>query len=72
MSRLIFIVVVIALAYLLFKSYRKQLPRQDEPTKGQDMISCAFCGIHVPKSESLLVDGKYYCCDAHSKGQADK
>lgn len=78
MSRLIFIVVVIALAYWLYKSYRKRLPKQDESTReqnmtnGQDMISCAHCGIHVPKSESLLLDGKYYCCTAHSQGQANK
>lgn len=72
MSRLIFIVVIIALAYLLFKSYRKQLPRQDESSGTQDMVSCAYCGIHLPKSEGLHVDGKYYCCTAHSQGQADK
>lgn len=71
MSRLIFIFVVIVVAYLLFKSYRRQLPKQDEPAKGQDMISCAFCGIHIPKSESLLVDGKNYCSTAHSQGRAE-
>lgn len=72
MSRLIFIIVVIALVYWLFKSYRKQLPKQDEAPKTQDMVSCAYCGINLPKSESLFVDGKYYCCAAHSRGQSDK
>jgi uncharacterized protein len=72
MSRLIFIIVVIALVYWLFKSYRKQLPKQDEPHKTQDMVSCAHCGINLPKSESLFVDGKYYCSAAHSRGQSDK
>jgi len=70
MSRLIFIVVVIGLAYLLFKSYRKQQPKQDEPSRSQDMVSCAHCGIHLPKSESLLVAGKYYCSTAHSQGRS--
>lgn len=72
MSRLIFIIVIIALVYWLFKSYRKQLPKQDEPPKTQDMVSCAHCGINLPKSESLFVDGKYYCSAAHSRGQSDK
>lgn len=71
MSRLIFIIVIIALVYWLFKSYRRQAPRQDEPAKTQDMVSCAHCGINLPKNESLSVDGKYYCCSAHSRGQAN-
>ena len=71
MSRLIFIIVIIALVYLLFKSYRKQLDKQDEPPKTQDMIGCAYCGINLPKNESLFADGKYYCCAAHSRGQAN-
>jgi len=72
MSRLIFIIVIIALVYLLFKSYRKQLPKQNETPGTQDMVSCTFCGINLPKNESLLADGKYYCCAAHSRGQTDK
>jgi uncharacterized protein len=71
MSRLIFIIVIISLVYWLFKSYRKQPPGQDEPPRTQDMVSCAHCGIHLPKNESLLADGKYYCCAAHSRGQSD-
>ncbi len=76
MSRLIFIIVLVVLVYWWFKSYRKkqlkQQPKQDEPAKAQDMVSCAHCSINLPKSESLSVDGKYYCCKAHSRGQAGK
>lgn len=72
MSRLIFIIVIIALAYLLFKIYRKQLPKQDEQPKNQDMVSCAQCGVHIPKIESLLVNGKYYCSNEHSLVDSDK
>jgi len=72
MSRLIFIIVIIALVYWLFKSYRKKVLKQEEPPKTQEMVGCAHCGINVPKNESLFVDGKYYCCAAHSRGQSDK
>lgn len=73
MGRLLFIVIIVVLLYWLFTSYRRQLPKQDEPpTKTQDMVSCAYCGIHLPKSESRLADGKYYCCEAHSRGQSEK
>jgi len=72
MSRLIMIIVIIALVYLLLKSYRNQPPKQDDTRATQDMVSCAHCGVHLPKNESLLVDGKYYCCAAHSRNQAEK
>lgn len=69
MSRLILIIVIIAIVYLLLKSFRKQLPKEDEPSKTQDMVACAHCGINLPKSESVMENGKYYCCTAHSRGQ---
>ena len=72
MSRLIFIIVMVALIFWLIKSYSKKTPKPDEPPKTQDMVSCAHCGVHLPKSESLSVNGKYYCCEAHSRGQSAK
>lgn len=72
MSRLIFIIVIVALVYWLIKSYGRQLPKKDESPATQDMVSCAHCGVHLPKSESLSVDGKYYCSKAHSRGQSEK
>ena len=72
MSRLILIIVIIALVYWLLKSSRNQQRKQDEPTRTQDMVSCARCGINLPKSESLLVGGKTYCCAEHSRSQDGK
>jgi len=70
MSRLILIFAIIALVYLLLKSYRKQSPGQRRAShETQDMVSCANCGINLPKNEALLVNGKYYCCTAHSRTQ---
>jgi len=74
MSRIIFIIVIVALVYWLFKSYSRKQHRQDQeqPPTTQDMVSCAHCGINLPKSESVSADGKYYCCVAHSRGQSEK
>lgn len=74
MSRLILIVVIVALLYWLLTSSRRQAGKKDEPplSKTQDMVSCSFCGIHLPKSESVASEGKYYCCAAHSRGQPEK
>lgn len=75
MSRLIFILIIIALVYWLLTSYRRRTGKPDDAAKAQDaarpqdMVSCAHCGLHLPKSESLLVEGKYYCSQAHSRGR---
>lgn len=71
MSRLILIVAIVALVYWLLSSYRRQTPKQDESPNSQDMVSCAYCGIHLPKSESIVANEKYYCCTAHSRGQPE-
>lgn len=72
MSRLILIVVIVALVLWFLKSYRRQSPKQDASPETQDMVACAHCGVNLPKADSLLVEGKYYCCAAHSRGQSDK
>lgn len=67
MSRLLFIFAVIAVVYWLLKSYGKQSPKQDSKATSEDMVRCAQCGVHLPKSESILAGGKFYCCDAHRR-----
>lgn len=72
MGRLLFILIIVALVYWLLTSSRRAPPRRDEPpARPQDMVSCAYCGVHLPKSESILKEGKYYCCTAHSQGRAE-
>jgi len=48
----------------LIKSYRKNVPKQDNPV-AEDMVRCAHCGVHLPKSESILAGGNFFCCAEH-------
>ena len=76
MSRLILIIVIIALVYWLLTSPRRQQRKQEQqqqpPKSAQDMVSCAQCGLNLPKNESVFVDGKYFCSTAHSVTQKGK
>ena len=74
MSRLILIVVIIALVYWLLTAPRRQQRKQEQqPSKSaQDMVSCEQCGLNLPKSESVIVDGKYFCSTEHSLAQKGK
>lgn len=33
--------------------------------KIENMVQCAACEVHLPRSEAFLVDGNFYCCKAH-------
>jgi uncharacterized protein len=64
MSRLLLLAAIAAVVYLLIRSYRKDVPRQDQ-SMAEDMVRCAHCGVHLPKSESIMAGGQFYCSAAH-------
>ena len=72
MSRLLFLLAVIVVVYLLLRSYRRQSPRQDPLDSSEEMVRCAKCGVHLPKSESILAGGNFYCSDAHRREHTSK
>jgi uncharacterized protein len=72
MSRLLFLLAVVIVVYLLLKSYRRKPPQQDVPGSAEEMVRCAKCGVHVPRSESIMAGGKFYCSDAHRREHATK
>jgi uncharacterized protein len=72
MSRLLFLLAVIVVVYLLLKSYRRQPPGQDVSGSAEEMVRCAQCGVHLPKSESIMAGGNFYCSDAHRRQHSSK
>lgn len=65
MSRLLLLVVIAAAVYLLIRSYRKKNEERQQDVIAEDMVRCAFCGVHLPRSESVQSDGKFYCSMEH-------
>ncbi len=48
-----------------FAPYKKS--NRAKPSEAvEDMVACAYCGTHIPKSIAVIVDGKSYCCDEHA------
>ena len=77
MSRLLFLFAIAVIVYLLLKSFRNKMSGKNAPgenTSGQaeDMVRCVHCGVHLPKHESILVDGRFYCSEAHRHAGTDK
>jgi len=72
MAKLLLLLAVIGGVALLLKNYLRSLARQDrdEPEQSaksalEDMARCARCGVHLPKSEGFLSQGRFYCSDEH-------
>jgi uncharacterized protein len=40
------------------------------PQLAEPMIRCVECGVHAPKSESVLVAGQTFCSHDHAKRHA--
>ncbi|MBI5891194.1 MAG: hypothetical protein HZB47_11035 [Nitrosomonadales bacterium] len=72
MSRLLFLLAVIVVVYLLLRSFRRQAPKQNASAPAEEMVRCAQCGVHLPKSESILANGNFYCSDAHRREHVAK
>jgi len=65
MGRLLLILAIVAALYLLVRSFRKQGPRQDRVDAVEDMVRCAQCGVHLPRSEGIEADGQFFCSAEH-------
>ena len=72
MSRLFLLLAVIIVIYLLLRSFGKQTPKQDAPSVAEEMVRCTQCGVHLPKSESILAGGSYYCSDEYRREHSSK
>lgn len=74
MSRLILLLAVIAVVYWILKSYRRSVDAgqpQSQAEKSEEMVRCAQCGVHLPKSESILTGGNYFCSEAHRRAHIE-
>jgi uncharacterized protein len=76
LGKFLLLVALAAVVYFLLRNYKSAIARQqseDEkavpaaPPAGEDMVRCAHCGVHLPRSESFLSDGKPFCSDEHRR-----
>lgn len=68
MKFVLFVVALLALLWLIKGSVARRVPppggagRQAEPLP---MVSCAQCGLHLPRNEALPGRGGVFCGEAH-------
>ena len=69
-GKLIFLILIFGVIYLIFRSYSgsmKNRPQQRGEAGVEDMVRCERCGVHLPRSESVTSQGRFYCCDEHRR-----
>ena len=74
MWRFIFFALVVYLLIVAFKrsnhtskNDEKEIKKNSSPKEQdiEDMVQCANCKVHLPRSDAFLVNGNFYCCKAH-------
>ena len=47
-------------------------PQSPPPPQTQDMVTCAHCGIHLPRDEAVTGTRGQYCSAAHRSAASDR
>ena len=77
MAKLLTILVLGIVVYLIVNRMRRGSDRSVPPPRApsdrsasgrpEDMVRCAVCGVHLPRSESFTSHGQFYCTDEHRR-----
>ena len=70
--KFLLLVLGLVVAYWIFKAYKRKLSHGSKrPTRtsggAEDMVRCAQCGVHMPRSESLMSEQAFYCTPEHRR-----
>ena len=74
MGRIFFFVLLALAVYLGWRWMKLQRLRDQRgtgaatPRQAQAMVSCATCGLHLPRQEALAQDERFFCCEEHRSG----
>jgi uncharacterized protein len=77
-TKILFFALIGIVVYLLLKKKRSvHKPSRSVPPSSssaqasaaspEPMVSCAYCGLHIPTSESLKIEGRHYCGEEHRR-----
>jgi len=67
---LVLLLLAVVVVWLLRRALRG--PRQGPPpasgaTAPGELVSCAHCGVHLPRAEARLAADRVYCSDEHAR-----
>lgn len=73
MGRLLLLIALAGLVWWVVRALLQGGRRDNETTsRTEDMVACAHCGLHVPRSECVVSMDRCYCCEAHARASDGK
>ncbi len=74
MGKYLLLIAGVAVVYWIVRSGLRRRNRVEQQnhtnsanTETENMVRCAECGVHLPRGESLVVRGQFYCCADHQR-----
>jgi uncharacterized protein len=67
---LVLIVLVVAGVWLVRRALRARVAKPDlqpRPEAQGDLVSCARCGMHLPRAEARAAGERLYCSEEHAR-----
>jgi uncharacterized protein len=68
--RLVVLVLIVVLAVWLIRRALRGPSAGPDQASGQpddELVSCARCGLHMPRAEAKLRDGALFCSEEHAR-----
>jgi len=66
MGRLLFLgLIVVVVVWLLRRALAGPRQRQDAEAPQGELVSCAHCGVNLPRAEARSAGGRNYCSEEH-------
>jgi len=66
LGRIVLLLIIAFGVYLLFRGFFRvntKKPAEHAHVDAEDMVACARCGVHLPRSDARLHEGVFYCED---------
>lgn len=72
MGRILFFVVLALVLYLLWRVMQANKAKRSDAASPKSkarpalaMVSCAACGLHLPRPDAVAENDRYYCSEEH-------
>jgi uncharacterized protein len=70
-AKILLVIVVFAAVYFIVRTYARSVAAkraaETVPDKAEDMVRCAHCGVHLPRSDSVASGGQSFCSKEHQR-----
>jgi uncharacterized protein len=73
MTKLLLLALLVAGVVLLVRAGARAARRRADAAAApkargeEDILPCAHCGLHLPRSEGVPSGGRFYCSDEHRR-----